>query len=84
MANRISEKVLTDYTDKAGVGGSTPFRATNCFAANKSTQQIPFPLSSIEAFSACFHWPQVNPLDLLEKLRLGNPNIRQQQLPQIP
>jgi hypothetical protein len=40
---------MVDYTEKAGVGGSTPSRGTNYFASTEPTKQIPFPLSKIAA-----------------------------------
>ena len=70
--------------EKAGVGGSTPSRGTNCFAAIEIAEQIPFPLSKIEAFSGCSHWRQVDSLNVPEKLHLGGHNVTRQQFPQVP
>jgi hypothetical protein len=81
----LNEIALTEYSpEKAGVGGSTPSRGTNCFAATEPTQQIPFPLSKIEAFSGRSHWRQVDSLNVLEKLHLGSHNVTRQQFPQVP
>ena len=62
---------LGDHSpEKAGVGGSTPSRGTNCFAAT-SPHQNPFTLRKIDAFSGGSHGRQVDVLDVLERFRLG-------------
>jgi len=57
----MNEIALDGYSpEKAGVGGSTPSRGTNYFAATKSAEQIPLTHSKIEAFSTCFHWRKIH------------------------
>ena len=77
-------QVVERSPEKAGVGGSTPSRGTNCFAATEPAEQIPFPLSKIEGFSVGSLWPQTDSPDVLEKLRLGSRNVTQQQSPRVP